>query len=173
MDIMSSCKVQKSVLGLYNKLNKNYVSEPRLPTHIRASKWRWRAINCTTNKELLHETRRFVTAFTKTSHLSLYWATPPSYFFKIDFNIIQPSTPQSSKWSLLLSFSHETPVCTLSFPNSCYILRPSHPSWDDESYNTCWGIQIVKLFTMQFSSVPCYFIPLNKGAVTIHWAIFA
>ena len=48
--------------------------------------------------------RRFITAFTRTRHLSLSWATtiqsipPTPHFLKIHFNIILPSTPGFPKW---------------------------------------------------------------------------
>jgi hypothetical protein len=50
-------------------------------------------------------TRRFITAFTRTHHLSLSWtrsiqSMPTPYFSKIHFNIILPSKPESSKWYL-------------------------------------------------------------------------
>ena len=53
-------------------------------------------------------TRRFITVFTKTHHLSLPCARAnpvhffPPYFLKIHFNIT-PSTSRSSKWPLSLS----------------------------------------------------------------------
>jgi hypothetical protein len=50
----------------------------------------------------LYEILRFITAFTRARHLSLFWARsiqsiPPSHFYKIYFNIILLSTPWSSK----------------------------------------------------------------------------
>ena len=51
--------------------------------------------------------------------------TPTSHFLKIHFNIILPSMPESSKWSLCLKF-HQNHVCTS--PHTCYMPRPSYSS---------------------------------------------
>ena len=45
----------------------------------------------------------------------------PSNSLNTHFNIILPSTPRSSKWSLSLKFPHQT-------PHSCYILCLFHSS---------------------------------------------
>jgi hypothetical protein len=51
-------------------------------------------------------TLSFINVFTTACQLSLFWATPvqstssPFYFLKTHFNIILPSPPTSSKWSI-------------------------------------------------------------------------
>ena len=76
-------------------------------------------------------TRRFITAFTSAHHLSLSWARsiqsmPQSHFLNLPLNIILPSTPGSSKWSLSLRRPHQNTLYSSSRPHTCYMPRPSH-----------------------------------------------
>jgi len=85
-------------------------------------------------------TRRFITAFTSARHLSLSPARSiqsmlPTHFLKIHLNIILPSTPGSSKWSIYLRFLHQYPVCTPPLPHTCYMPHKSHSSRFDEANN--------------------------------------
>ena len=74
-------------------------------------------------------TRRFITAFTSGSHLSLYWANSmqsTSIFLNIHLNIILPSTPGSPKLSLYLRFPHHNTAYNFSLPHTRYMSRPPH-----------------------------------------------
>ena len=63
-----------------------------------------------------HGTRRFITALTSVRHLSLSWASPFQSIYphptllEIHPNIIYPSKPKSSQWSLSLWFPHQDPI---------------------------------------------------------------
>jgi hypothetical protein len=51
---------------------------------------------------------------------------PTPHFLKSHLNIILPSLPGSSKWSLFFTFPHQNPVYASPLPHTCYMPRPSH-----------------------------------------------
>ena len=77
-------------------------------------------------------------------------------------NIILPSTPWSSEWSLSFRFPHQNPVDTSSVPHTCYMRRPSHSSTFYHPNNIGWGVQIIKFLIVYFSPLPCYLAPLRQ-----------
>jgi hypothetical protein len=50
-------------------------------------------------------------------------ASPP-YFLKINFNIILPSMPRSSKWSLSLRYHQQNPACAICHPHKSKVPIP-------------------------------------------------
>jgi len=86
---------------------------------------------------------------------------PTSKFLRIHVNIILPSTPGSSKWSLSFRFPHQNLVYISPLYKTCYMLRPAHfPRFDHP--NHMWrGLQTTKLLIMQFSPLSCYLFPLR------------
>ena len=65
---------------------------------------------------------------------------PQSYFLKIHFNIILPSTSRSSKWSLSTVFSHQNTTRTSPVSHTCYTPRPSYSLFDNPNY-FWWAVQ--------------------------------
>ena len=65
------------------------------------------------------------------------WSVTHSQFLKIHFNIIFPSTPMSSKWSISFRFPHQNPLCTTPLPTQ-YMLNSLPISfwiWSPEKYS--------------------------------------
>jgi len=60
---------------------------------------------------------------------------PTSHFLKIHLNIILPSTPRSSKWSLFLMFHHQNPVYASPPTHTSYMPGPSYSSRFDHQNN--------------------------------------
>jgi hypothetical protein len=79
--------------------------------------------------------------------------TPTSQFLKIHLNIILPSAPGSSQWSLSLRFPHQNPVHASPLPHTRYMPRPSH-SWYYHTHNIGWEVQIIPFLIMQFPPHP-------------------
>lgn len=67
----------------------------------------------------------------------------PSYFLKMHFNIIHTSASRSSKWSLFLRFSYQTPAC-ISLLLICH--RP-HESDSVLTKHTHRGINVLSHVT--------------------------
>ena len=67
---------------------------------------------------------------------------------KITLNIILPSTPGTSKWSLSFRFLHQISVYVSPVPLTCYMPRPSYSSRFDHPNNIWWPVQIIKLLIM-------------------------
>jgi len=102
----------------------------------------------------LYGTRRFITAFTRTRHLPLSWASS-----------IQCIPPHPTSWrSILILSSHLRlglssglfPSCFLTktlytpllSPHTRYMYRPSHSSRFYHPNNSEWAVQIIKLIIM-------------------------
>jgi hypothetical protein len=72
---------------------------------------------------------------------------------------------ECSKWSLSFRFPHQNPVYTSPLPHTCNMPCSSHSSQFDHMNNICWGVQIIKLLSMQFSPLSCY---LSKYSPEYH-----
>jgi hypothetical protein len=113
----------------------------------------------------LYGTRRFITAFTSARQLSLSLASsiqfipPTSHFLNICLNIILPSTPGITRWSLSLRFSHQNPVRASPLPHTRYMPCLFYTSRFNHPHSSGWGIQIIKLLIMEFSPLPRYLVP--------------
>ena len=74
--------------------------------------------------------------------------TPTSHFLKIHLNIILPSTPGSSNWSLSPRFPHQNPIYASPLHHTNYMPCPSNSSPFYYPKNIGWRVQIIKLLIM-------------------------
>ena len=89
--------------------------------------WQAKCFSVSQDIPLIYETRGLITVVRRDRHVSLSWArsvqfkppSPPSYFLKIHFNIIFPSTPRSSKWSISFRVPYQNPVFTSPVSLTC------------------------------------------------------
>lgn len=84
---------------------------------------------------------------------------PLSYFLKINFNIIIPCTPTSSKQALYSDFPFLNPVFASPVPLHAACLFHLIPL--DFSPNDIQAVHIMKVLTVQFPPLPCYLDPLR------------
>ena len=68
-----------------------------------------------------------------------------SHFLKMCLNIILPSTPGTSKWSLSFRFPYQTTVYGSPLPHTRYMPRPSLSSRFYYPNDVGWGVQIINL----------------------------
>jgi hypothetical protein len=92
-----------------------------------------------------------------------------SHFLKILINIIFPSMPGSSKWSLSLPQVSPPKPCIHLYAPPYMLHAPSISFSRFDHTNTGWGVQIIKFLIMYFSPLPCYLIPLHSS---IHWKTY-
>jgi hypothetical protein len=88
-------------------------------------------------------TRRFIIVYITALHWFLSWArpiqsTPPHSILSSHLHL------WSSQWSPSFWISHQYPIWIPLLPHSCYMPRPSHPSWRDYSNYPWWRIQVMK-----------------------------
>jgi len=92
--------------------------------------------------------RKFVTAVTRSRHLSLIWARSIQSMPLIS---LLEGPPSSSQWSFLW-FPHQNSAYASTLPMRA-TCSPSHSSWFDHPNDICWVVQTIQLLVMQ--SVEC------------------
>jgi hypothetical protein len=104
------------------------------------------------NFPAFHGTRRCNTVFTRSLHCSLSWVlsikfTPPNLIYLRSILILSIHLRLgSSQWSLSFWLSQQYPISVPLMLHSCYMPRPSHPSWLDHSNYTWRRVFYILLF---------------------------
>ena len=79
---------------------------------------------------------------------------PTSHILTIHPNIILPSTPGSSKWSLSLKFHPKKSAYASPLPHTCYMPRPPRSCRFDYPKNIWWAVQIISSLLCSFHRSP-------------------
>ena len=112
-----------------------------------------------------HGNRKFITALTSVSHLSLSWASPIQSTYPHPTSsrsvliLSNPSTARSHKWSLSLRFPHQAPIHAPLLTYTRRMPSQSHSSRICHLHNIGWGVQIILLLVMQSHSFRRYLVP--------------
>jgi hypothetical protein len=88
--------------------------------------------------------------------------TFPLYFPRIHSNIIFPSTPRTSVWSLPFRISDQNFVRISHLSCACYMSLPTNPPLLDHANSIWWRLQVMKLLITQSSLASRHFLPLNS-----------
>jgi hypothetical protein len=106
------------------------------------------------NFPAFHGTQRFITAFTRTLHLTLSWAKtiqPIQPIWSDQINLIITNHLCLDLPSGLFPLGFRTNNIYAFLPHSCYMTYPSHPRGLHHSDYTWRTLQVMKLLVMQFS----------------------
>ena len=113
----------------------------------------------------------FMTMFTRTCHLALILSEIKTVYapYHISWRLTLLYLSIHCKVFQILSFPQESPPnpCMLpSFPNTCYVFRPSYSSWSP-AYG--WrGAESVNLLVMHSPPVPRYLFPPTPKYLSHH-----
>jgi hypothetical protein len=91
-----------------------------------------------------------------------------SYFSKINYTIILPSTPRISKWSLLFRLSNQNFACISHLSHACYMYDPYHPPWFYHPSIILWSVNVMKFLIMNYSPASRQFHPLRSKCSPQH-----
>ena len=90
-----------------------------------------------------------------------------SHLLEIRSNIIQPSTPRSSQWSLSLQFPHQDPINPPLLTHTRHMSSPSHSSLFYPPHNIGWRVQ--RMYFLRAINSDCQ--PSVFGQTATFWEI--
>jgi len=108
-------------------------------------------------------TRNFVIMVKTARHFCLFWARTiqsrfPSYFLKINFNIIFPSPPRFRKLLLSFMFPHQKHINTSHLCRTFHIPHLFRQSWSYRTHVALSAGQMTKLPAKQFTWNPLFIV---------------
>jgi hypothetical protein len=112
--------------------------------------------------------RSFITAFTRTCHVSLSWDRsnkymPTFHILNVHYNIIHPFTPRTSKWPLSLGLPTKTMYAPpISIPHACCLPHLSFSYWFDHMNNIWRRSDFISFLVMYSSPLHRYFLYLKS-----------